>query len=127
LVLASTAVLGSRTEAYGEVQDLLLPEEPEESHGNLRILGSSAIRMIKSMSMILAEHVARTGMSVGEQGGKRPLGRTRSRWVVNIKTGLDYSGSGCRQTEGPRERGHTGSLLKRTELLAVSYRHVRKA
>jgi hypothetical protein len=53
------------------------------------------IRMIKSRMMRLAGHVARMGLKrnarrilVGKPGGERPLGRTRRRWVDNIKTDL---------------------------------------
>jgi hypothetical protein len=48
--------------------------------------------MIKSKRMRWAEHVARMGekrnayrILVGQQEGKRPLGRPRRRWVNNIK------------------------------------------
>jgi hypothetical protein len=53
------------------------------------------IKIIKSMMMIWAEHVAGMGekrnvykILVGKPVGKRPLGRPRRRWVDNIKTGL---------------------------------------
>jgi hypothetical protein len=52
----------------------------------------SIIRMIKSMRMRWARHVARMGKKrnayrilVGKPEGKRPLGRPRRRWVDNIK------------------------------------------
>jgi hypothetical protein len=50
------------------------------------------IRMIKSSRMRWAGHVARMGetrsayrISVGKSEGKRSLGRSRRRWVDNIK------------------------------------------
>jgi hypothetical protein len=53
---------------------------------------ASTIRIIKSMRMRLAGHVARIGekgnayrLLVGKPEGKRPLGRPRRRWVDNIK------------------------------------------
>jgi hypothetical protein len=56
---------------------------------------SSIIRIIKSMRMRQAAHVARMGekrnayrLLVGKTGGKRPLGRPRRRWVDNIKKDL---------------------------------------
>jgi hypothetical protein len=50
------------------------------------------IRMIKSRRISWAGHVARMGKKridyrilVGRPEGKRPLGRTRRRWMDNIK------------------------------------------
>jgi hypothetical protein len=55
----------------------------------------SIIRMIKSRRMRWAGLVARMGekrnayrILVGKPEGKRPLGRSRHRWVDNIKIGL---------------------------------------
>jgi hypothetical protein len=55
----------------------------------------SIIRMIKSRRMRWAGHVARMRekrnvyrILVGKPEGKRPLGRPRRRWVVNIKMHL---------------------------------------
>jgi hypothetical protein len=55
----------------------------------------SIIRMIKSMKMRWAGHVARMGAKwyaywilVGNPDGKRSLGRPRCRWVNNIKVDL---------------------------------------
>jgi hypothetical protein len=52
----------------------------------------SIIRIIKSRRMRWAGHVARMGekrnaykLMVGKPEGKRPLGRSRRRWVDNIK------------------------------------------
>jgi hypothetical protein len=51
--------------------------------------------MIKSRRMRWAEHIARIGekrnaykILVGKPGGKRPLGRSRRRWLDNIKMDL---------------------------------------
>jgi hypothetical protein len=53
------------------------------------------VRVIKSMRMLWARHVACTGewrgvyrVLVGKPEGKRPLGRPRHRWEDNIKMGL---------------------------------------
>jgi hypothetical protein len=55
----------------------------------------SIIRIIKSRRKRWAGHVARKGekrnaykILVGEPEGKRPLGRSRRRWVDNIKMNL---------------------------------------
>jgi hypothetical protein len=52
----------------------------------------SIIRIMKSMRMRWAGHVARMGekrnayrILVGKPEGKRPLGRPRRRWVDNIR------------------------------------------
>jgi hypothetical protein len=57
-------------------------------------------RVIKSRIMRLAGHVARMGegrsvyrVLVGKLEGKRPLGRPRCRWEINIK--LDLQELGC--------------------------------
>jgi hypothetical protein len=64
---------------------------------------SSMIRIIKSMRMILAGHVARTGeernaytLLVGQPARKRTLGRPRRRWVVNIKMDVGEIRTSCR-------------------------------
>jgi hypothetical protein len=56
---------------------------------------SSRIRIIKSMRVRLAGHVARMGekrnvyrLLVGKPEGKRPLGRPRRRWIDNIRMDL---------------------------------------
>jgi hypothetical protein len=61
----------------------------------------SIIRMIKSMRMGWAGHVALTGTKrnaylilVGKPEGKRPLGKPRSRWVHNFKMDLREIGWG---------------------------------
>jgi hypothetical protein len=55
----------------------------------------SKMRIIKSRRMRWAGHVARMGekrnvyrLLVGKPEGKRPLGRSRSRWIDNIKMDL---------------------------------------
>jgi hypothetical protein len=54
----------------------------------------SIIRIIKSRRMRWAGHVARMEernvyrLLVGKPEGKRPLGRTRHRWIYNIKMDL---------------------------------------
>jgi hypothetical protein len=57
------------------------------------------IRMITSRRMRCAGHVARMGVKrnayrllVEKAEGKRPLGRTRCRWVDNIK--IDFGETG---------------------------------
>ena len=59
------------------------------------------VRVIKSRRMRWAGHVARMGEErgvyrflVGKQEGKRPLGRTRYRWVDNIRMDLQEEGCG---------------------------------
>jgi hypothetical protein len=61
----------------------------------------SIIRIIKSRRMRWAGHVARMGakgnayrLLVGKPEGKRPLGRSRHRWVDNIKMHLGEVGWG---------------------------------
>jgi hypothetical protein len=61
----------------------------------------SIITIIKSRRMRLAGHVARMGekrnayrLLVGMPEGKRPLGRTRCRWVDNIRMNLGEVGWG---------------------------------
>ena len=58
-------------------------------------------RMIKSERIGWAGHVARIGerrgayrVLVGKPEGKRPFGRTRSRWEDNIKMDLQEEGCG---------------------------------
>jgi hypothetical protein len=58
-------------------------------------------RVIKSIRMICAGHIARMGYErgvyrvlVGKPEGKRPLGRPRRRWEDNIKTDLQEVGCG---------------------------------
>jgi hypothetical protein len=60
----------------------------------------SIIRIIKSRKMLWAGNVARMAgkrnayrLLVGKPEEKRPLGKPRSRWVVNIK--MDLVAIGC--------------------------------
>jgi hypothetical protein len=79
------------------------PKRDEETGGwrklneelNKLYSSPSTIRIIKSRRMILAVHVARMGekrnayrILVRKAEGKRPLGRSRRRWVNNIKMDL---------------------------------------
>jgi hypothetical protein len=66
-------------------------------NGELRNLHAlqNIIRMIKSRRMRWAGNVARMGkkrnayrIKVGNQEGKRPLGRSRRRWLDNIRMDL---------------------------------------
>jgi len=82
LGLRGTKVTGK----WGKVHN----EELNDLHSS-----SNIIRLIKSRRMIWAGHVARIGgrrgvyrVLVGKSQGKRPLGRTRRRWVDNIKMDL---------------------------------------
>jgi hypothetical protein len=59
----------------------------------------SIVRIIKSRRMRWAEHVARMGekrnvyrLLVGKPEGKRPLGRSRRKWIDNIKMDLLETG-----------------------------------
>jgi hypothetical protein len=61
----------------------------------------SIIRIIKSRKMRWSGHVARTGrkrnayrLLVGKPEGRNPLGRTKRRWVGNIKMDLGEIGWG---------------------------------
>jgi hypothetical protein len=60
----------------------------------------NVIRVIKSRRIRWAGHVACVGekrttyrILVGKPEGKRPLGRTKGRWVNNCKHGNEPSGS----------------------------------
>jgi len=62
---------------------------------------TNIVRVINSIRMRWAEHVARMGEErgvyrflVGKLEGKRPLGRPRLRWVDNIRTDLQEVGCG---------------------------------
>jgi hypothetical protein len=90
-----------RDEVTGEWRKLH-NEELRDSYSS-----PSRIRIIKSMRMRWARHVARMGekrnayrLFVGKPDGMRPLGRPRRRWVDNIKmylleigwSGVDWIG-----------------------------------
>jgi len=62
---------------------------------------SNIVRVIKSRRMRWAGHVARMGekrvvyrVLLGKPEGRRPLGRPRRRWVVNIRMDLQEVGCG---------------------------------
>ena len=62
----------------------------------------SIVRVIKSRRMRWAGHVARMGeergvyrVLVGKPEGRRPLGRSRHRWMDSIRMDLQEVGCGC--------------------------------
>jgi hypothetical protein len=82
---------------FGPKRDEVTGEWRKLHNEELRDLYSSPsiIRMIKARKMRWAGHVARMGekrntyrLLVGKPEGKRPLGRSRRRWVDNIKMNL---------------------------------------
>jgi hypothetical protein len=67
----------------------------EELHTRKLYFSPSIIKMIKSRNVGLAGYIARIWKTrnacrilVGNPGGKRPLERTRRRWVDNVKLDL---------------------------------------
>jgi hypothetical protein len=58
----------------------------------------SIIRMYKSRRIRWAGHVAQVGkrntymLLLGKTEGKKPLGRSKHRWVYNVKVGLGEKG-----------------------------------
>jgi len=85
--------------------------ERDEVRGEWRILHNEGlndlycspiiVRVVKSRRMSWAGHVARMGEMrgvyrglVGKPEGKRPLGRSRIRWEINIKMDLQEVGCG---------------------------------
>jgi hypothetical protein len=88
---------------FGPKRDEVTGEWKKVHNEELRELYSSPsiIRIIKSRSMRWAGHVARMEekrnayrLLVGKPEGKRPLGRTRRRWVDNIRMDLGEVGWG---------------------------------
>jgi hypothetical protein len=82
---------------FGLKRDEVMGEWRKLHNKELRDLYSlpCTIRIIKSMRMRWAGHVARMGekrkvyrLLVGKPQGKRPLGRQRRRWVDNIRMDL---------------------------------------
>jgi hypothetical protein len=72
----------------------------EELNG--RYSSPSIVRVMKSIRMRLAGHVARMEegrgvyrVLVGKPEGKRPLGRPRRRWEDNTRMDLEEVGWGC--------------------------------
>jgi hypothetical protein len=73
---------------------------------------TSIIRIIKSRRVRWAGHVARMGekrnvyrLLVGKSEGKRPLGRTRRRWIDNIEMDLAAIGLGDVDSIGVTQDG----------------------
>jgi hypothetical protein len=88
---------------FGPMRDEVIVEWRKLHDEELRDLNSSPsiIRIIKSRKMRWAGQVARMGenrnsykLLVGRPEGRRPLGRTRRRWVDNIRMDLGEMGSG---------------------------------
>ena len=86
----------TRDEVTGEWRKLHIEELSD------RYSLPNIVRVVKSRRMRWAEHVARVGegkgvyrVLMGKTEGKRPLGRPRRRWEVNIKMGLQEVGGGC--------------------------------
>jgi hypothetical protein len=88
---------------FGPKRDEVTGEWRKLHNEELRDLYSSPskIRIIKSRRMRWAGHVARMGekrkayrLLVGKPEGKRPLGRSRRRWVDNIRMDLGEVGWG---------------------------------
>jgi hypothetical protein len=88
---------------FGPKRDEVTGEWRKLYNEELRDLYSSPsiIRIIKSRKMKWACHVARMGekrnayrLLLGKPEGKRPLGRPRRRWVVNIRMYLGEVGWG---------------------------------
>jgi hypothetical protein len=87
-------IFGPKRDEVTGVRRKLHNEELHNLYSSLNI-----IRMIKSSRMRWAGHVARMvakrnayGILVGKPEGKRPLGRSRRRWVDNIKIDLRVIG-----------------------------------
>jgi hypothetical protein len=86
------------------------------------------IRMIKSRRMRSAGHIARMGETrnayrilVGKLEGKRPLGRTRRRWVDNININLREIGwDGVDWIELAQDRDQWMALVNMVMSLRVS-------
>ena len=84
-------------------------------------------RVIKSRRMRWAGHVARMGKGrgvfrvlVGKPQGKRPLGRSRSRWEDNIKMDLQELGCGGMDwIELAQDRGRWRALVNAVKKLRV--------
>jgi hypothetical protein len=97
---------------FGPKRDKVTGDWRKLHHEELHNLYSSPsiIRIINSRRMRWAGHVARMGENrnayrilVGKPEGKRPLGRSRRRWVDNIK--MDLTEIGWDGVEGSCEHG----------------------
>ena len=82
------------------VQFIKFKGKPDEELNDL-YSSPNIVRVIKSRRMRWAGHVAFMGedrgvyrVLLGKPEGKRPLGRPRRRWVVNIKMDLQEVGCG---------------------------------
>jgi hypothetical protein len=83
--------------------------------------------MIKSRRMRWAGNIALMGekrnayrILAGNPEGKRPLGRSRYRWVNNIKVGLRELGwDGIDWIDLPQDRDHWRALVKTVMNLRV--------
>ena len=76
-------------------------EEMHNEELNDLYCSPNIVRVIKSRRMRWAGHVVRmgeetgvNGVLVGKPAGRRPLGRPRLRWVVNIRMDLQEVGCG---------------------------------
>ena len=86
------------------------------------------VRVIKSRRMRWARHVARMGEErgvyralVGKPEGKRPLGRSRRRWVDNIRMDLQEVGCGYMDWIGwAKDRDSWRTLVSAVMNLRVS-------
>jgi hypothetical protein len=89
---------------FGPKRDEVTGEWRKLRHEEFNDLYSlpNIVRVVKSIRMKWAGHVARMGewrvmhrMLVGKPEGKRPLGRPRRRWEDNIKMDLQEVGGSC--------------------------------
>jgi hypothetical protein len=87
-------IFGPKRDEVSEGLRKLLKEELRDLY-----FSPSIFIMIKSRKMIWAGHVARMGekasayrLLVGKPKGRRPLGRSRRRWVDNIRMDLEEVG-----------------------------------
>jgi len=85
------------------------------------------LRVIKSIRMRWAGHVARMGeergvyrVLVGKSEGKRPLGRPRRRWVDNIRMDLQVVGCGYMDWIGlAQDRDSWRTLVSAVMILGI--------
>ena len=91
---------------FGPMRDKVTGEwiKPHNEELNVLYCSLNIVRLIKSRRMVWAWHVARMGerrgvhrVLVGKPERKRPIGRLRRRWEVNIK--MDLQGVGCESVE----------------------------
>ena len=89
-------IFGPRSDEVTGERRRLHNEEPNDLYSSPNI-----VRGIKSRRMRWAGHVARMGeergvyrVLVGKPEGKRPLGRSRPRWVDSIRMDLQEVGCG---------------------------------